>query len=336
MLSEYLFKNDLPLQLVVENLLKALIATAAPHRDVLHLLVEIRDADGKKAVLFTSGSPAQPSAYSTLVPDVVAEAAYAVAEFFLQKYTDSFTGYEVLLSRDGSVWQPDFHLLLEPGARWSELPRIPLRVCGHGFSLTPNLSTLYRWRSDSVNSRLVATSRPADMNLNAVKKIQVDYGADKFEVLAGEGVSRIEQVLEACEGPFYTDWIIETPDFWIAWPESLDLRSPLASRTRFELADDANSLLFLQGPFEHSEVSLDDMVAEGQVEVGRGVSPAGHHFVELSYSIEEAHWLQRQYLNLSSAQAAYVVTCQSLAEHRQHVFDCADLVVDSLKPVAGR
>lgn len=99
MLSDFMLFQDERLRKALETLCLALIKTAAPHRDTLHLRVDMRQADGKMAVLFTSGSPEQRLIYTTLVPDSVADAAYGVVEYFLVQYTNTFTGFELLLSR---------------------------------------------------------------------------------------------------------------------------------------------------------------------------------------------------------------------------------------------
>lgn len=333
MLSDFMLFQDERLRKALETLCLALIKTAAPHRDTLHLRVDMRQADGKMAVLFTSGSPEQRLIYTTLVPDSVADAAYGVVEYFLVQYTNTFTGFELLLSRgENQKWTPTYHLLMEPGSQWQNLPQIALRVCGHGFSLTPNQAAIFRWRCDESASLLVATARPGDISLNVVKKLQIDYSENKFEVRLAEGVAGIEQVLEACEGPFYPGWTIETPAFWVSWPALLDLRSPLASQTRFEFVDDFDSLVFIQGPFKVDEISLDDLAGEGQSEVGRGNSPAGHKWVEFAYQLEQDLWRQRQYLSFASADASFVVTAQCLKDRTTEIFACADTVVDSLKP----
>jgi hypothetical protein len=178
----------------------------------------------------------------------------------------------------------------------------------------------------------VATARPGDISLNVVKKLQIDYSENKFEVRLAEGVAGIEQVLEACEGPFYLGWTIETPAFWVSWPALLDLRSPLASQTRFEFVDDFDSLVFIQGPFKVDDISLGELAGEGQTEIGRGNSPAGHKWVEFAYQVEQDLWRQRQYLSLASADVSFVVTAQCLKERTKEIFASADVVVDSLKP----
>lgn len=332
MLSDFVLEQDSTLKGVLESLCEALIRTAAAGRETLHLRVDIREFDGKKAVLFTSGSPEQKNAYTTMVPDLVAERAYAAAEYFISKYTESFSGFELLLRKQGSIWRPSYHLLIEPSPDW-DLPQTQLRVCGHGFSLVPNRLNLFRWRYEPSAARLIATCRPSTMNLNIVKKIQIDYAEGKFEVRLGEGVAAVEQVLEVSEGPFYPFWLLETPAFWLRWPEQMELCSPLASQTRFEFVDDAGSILFVQGPFLHDEVVLSDLIGEGQTESFRGESAGRHQFVEFSYRVDENDWLQRHYLNRSAFQHTFVITAQAQKENATRVFAAADLVVDSLKPL---
>jgi hypothetical protein len=261
------------LQQYMGNLFQALIDAPPKHHSMIHLLVEARKAGGRTSILFTYGSPELPSEYSTLVPDEVANGAFQVISSLLQQ-DDRTPGFEVVMRKTaGTKWDTDFHRLDEPGPQWSTLPRYALRVCGYGFSLAPPRDTVFRWARNRNPPAIMAAARKGT---NATfKRVQITLADSGPRMLLGEGVAKAEEVIQISEGPATNRWMIETPVFHVAWPEGLDLRYPMASKTRFDLLDEDNTLIFIQGPVLNGNL-LDEMAADGQKESGRGKTPSDH------------------------------------------------------------
>jgi len=148
----------------------------------------------------------------------------------------------------------------------------------------------------------------------------------------GRGVTKTREVLEVAEGPDVRKWTIETPLFRAVWPSGFDLRSPLASRTQFDLVGPQpdGTLAFVQGPMRADERVLDTMAAEGQQEVARGKTSAGHSWIELRYNFQGTPWRQRHYARILSPQTCFVVTGQCPQAAAGKTFPAADEMADSL------
>jgi len=148
-------------------------------------------------------------------------------------------------------------------------------------------------------------------------------------MLLGEGVAKAEEVIQVAEGPGANQWVIETPAFHAVWPEELDLRYPLASRTHFDLLGPDDSIIFVQGPVPNRNI-LDEMAVEGQTEIGRGKTPSGHEWIELGYGVGGAQWRQRHFTRVVSRSMAFVVTAQCLQAHQERIFRSASELTESL------
>ena len=314
------------------SLFQALIDAPPEHHSVIHLLVEARNANGKTSILFTFGSPELPGEYSTLVPDPIANASFHVISLLLQE-DDRVPGFEVVLRKTGATkWDTDFHRLDEPGPQWSNLPRHPLRVCGHGFSFAPPQGAVFRWARNSNPPAIIAAARKG--NSPTFKRVQITFSELGPRLLLGEGVAQAEDVIQMSEGPGSNPWVIETPAFHAVWPEGLDLRSPLASKTHFDLLGPDDALIFVQGPVPNENI-LDEMAADGQTEIGRGKTPLGHEWIELGYRIGGAQWRQRHYTRVVSRSMAFVVTAQCLQSHAELVFRSSSELTESLSEITA-
>jgi hypothetical protein len=148
-------------------------------------------------------------------------------------------------------------------------------------------------------------------------------------MLLGEGVAKTEEVIQVSEGPGLNQWMIDTPAFHALWPEGLDLRSPLASKTRFDLLGPDDAIVFVQGPLPNRNL-LDEMADDGQKEIGRGKTPSGHEWIELGYGVEGAQWRQRHYTRFVSRSMAFIVTAQCLQSHAEQMFRSSSDLTDSL------
>jgi hypothetical protein len=135
------------------------------------------------------------------------------------------------------------------------------------------------------------------------------------------------------EGPKTSQWMIETPVFQVIGPDGLDQRAPLASKKRFDLLGADDTLLFIQGPVA-GEKPLDGMAADGQVETGRGRTPAGHDWIESGYEVAGARWRQRHYERPASQSRAFVITAQCLQSQADEVFRSSGEMADSLREPA--
>lgn len=331
--SQSQIMKDEQLQQLLGNLFATLIDTSKEEYDILHLIIETREAQGKLAVLFTWGCPRYTEDYSTLVAEKVAEAAFAVVQYFLMQEGSYFPGLELLLSKQGpDKWASDFHLLDEPDQQWSRMPRFPVRVCGYGLSLAAHPTSFYRWTRTEDPFRIVAAARPGTAPAtDPGKRVQIDFKNNNVELRLGDGVKDASEIIEICEGPISQTWVIETPIFCALWPNGLDLRCPAASRTAFDLVDQLNSLVFVQGPFPSNKLSIDDMGSEGQTETARGLTAGEHPWVEFAYDLDDKSWRQRQYIRQASSQFSFVITAQCLSTNTK-IYESAEVLVDSLSP----
>jgi hypothetical protein len=244
----------------------------------------------------------------------------------------AFPGFEILLRKTSPEnWNVKFHRLDQPGVEFSDLPRCPLRLCGYGLSLVPLVSTTFRWMRNTNPPGIIAAARAGDLQ-GPVKQVQLILGDTGSQLALGQGVAKAEEVVEVAEGPDARRWIIETPLFCAVWPNGLDLRSPLASKTHFDLvgAQPDGTLVFVQGPSRNDECVLDTMAAEGQKEVARGKTCAGHAWTELSYEFQATPRRQRHYACRVSPQRCFVVTAQCPEAAAAKVFPAADELTNSL------
>jgi len=316
------------LQKRMGGLVEALIQSAAGKSTVIHLVVEARNIDGNVSILFTLGSPARPDEYSTLVSDRVSDAAFGVMDFLLQQ-DEHYPGFEaVLRNKDLPSWDSDFHGLDEPGPQWENLPRCPIRICGHGLSVAPRPGSIFRWSIHPDPPGIVAASGKSAEG--PFRQAQVILGDAGPRVALGYGVGRAEEVLEVSEGPVTSRWTIETPMLRLIWPEGLQLRSPLASKTSFDLVGTDDAMVFVQGPVTGDRL-LEGMAAQGQTEIGRGKTPAGHDWIELGYEFGGAPWRQRHHLRADAGSASFVITAQCLETAAEYTFAAAGEVTDSLE-----
>ena len=147
-------------------------------------------------------------------------------------------------------------------------------------------------------------------------------------------MSKVEEVIQVSEGPGANQWVIETPAFHALWPEGLDLRSPLASKTRFDLLGPDDAILFVQGPVPNRNL-LDEMADDGQTEIGRGKTPSGHEWIDLGYEAGGSQWRQRHYTRAVSGSKVFVVTAQCLESHAEQMFRSSNEFTESVSEVAA-
>lgn len=318
-----------PLQQAMGNLVQALLQAAPVHYAMIHIVVDVRQVEGRTSILFTHGSPVLLSEYTTLVPDSIAHAAFGLLDP-LMRQDGGFPGFEVVLRKTAdSKWNVQFHRLDEHGPNWVNLPRYPLRVCGYGLSLAPAPDKVFRWMQNINPPGVIAAVTPADSQATQ-KQVQVILSDAGNRLSLGQGVAKAEEVIQVAEGPDTRKWIIETPIFRTAWPNGLDLRFPLASKTRFDLVGPDNTLIFVQGPARFQPQLLDTMAAEGQAKAGRGKTSSGHEWIELSYEAQGTKWQQRHYARKISPTDCFVITAQCLQPKAVQIFQAADEVTDSL------
>jgi len=316
------------LQQCMGSLIEALIQAAPEHYSMIHLLVEARQADGRTAILFTHGSPVLPAEYSTLVPDSIAHASFRVMNWLLRE-DDNAPGFEIALRKTAAAkWDTDIHSLDEPDGQASGLPRYPLRVCGYGFSLAPPVGMVFRWGRNLNPPAVMAAARQSPNG--PFRQVQLTLADSGPRVLLRDGVEKAEEVIQLAEGPNTSPWVIETPAFHAIWPDGFDLRSPLASKTRFDLLGEDDTIIFVQGPVPNESLA-DGMAAEGQSETGRGKTRAGHEWIELGYEVEGTEWRQRHYTRPLSRSASFVVTAQCPRPLADKVFQASGEFADSLE-----
>jgi hypothetical protein len=319
------------LQQAMGSLIEALIQAAPEHYSMIHLLVEARKVNGKTSILFTHGSPVLLNEYSTLVPESIANASFRVIDLLLRQ-DDSVPGFEVVLRKTAATkWDADVHRLDEPDGQRPRFPRYPLRVYGYGFSLAPPPDIVFRWARNLNPPAIMAAARKSS---NApFGQVQITFADSGPRVLLKDGVAKAEEVIQLSEGPKTSQWVIETPAFHTNWPDGFDLRYPLASKTRFDLLGEDDTLIFVQDPVPNDKV-LDGMAADGQRETGRGKTPSGHEWIELGYEVGGARWRQRHYTRLVSRSMSFVVTAQCLQSLADKVFQSSGEFTESLNPTA--
>ena len=314
------------------NALVQTLADSAPrHHSLLHLIADVRTENGRTSILFTHGSPLEPNEYTTLVPDNIAHASFALIDPLL-RLDAAFPGFEILLRKTSpEKWNVKFRRLDQPGVDFLDLPRCPLRLCGYGLSLVPLTNATFRWMRNTNPPGVIASGRGS--GAQEAKQVQIILGDNGNQLTLGAGVRKAEEVVEVAEGPDARQWIIETPLFRAAWPNGLDLRSPLASRTRFDLVGPQpdGTLVFVQEPGHCDERVLDSMAAEGQSEAGRGKTSAGHTWIELRYEFQGTPWRQRHYARKLSPKRCFVVTAQCPEANAATIFAAAQELTDSLR-----
>jgi len=317
------------LQQSMGPLVEALVAAAPEHCTAIHLCVEARTVDGKTSILFTLGDPAAPQEYTTLVSDAISDGAFRVCNLMLHEEA-GMPGFEVVLNRVGETdWDLNIRRLDEPGPPWSSLPRCPIRVCGYGLSLAPLPGTVFRWAVHANPPTVIAACRAQDAE--PFRRVQLTPSPRAPRVLLGEGVTASEEVIEISEGPAAARWTIETPAFHALWPAGLDLRYPLASKTRFDLVGADNTLVFVQEPGPGIR-SLDDLAGEGQTMADRGRTAGGHGWIEFAYEVSGAEWRQRHYAGGFDPAKPLVVSAQAPLGAAEGLFRSAAAFADSLQP----
>jgi hypothetical protein len=330
-MDETILANPQLLMQPMNALVQTLAQFAPRHSSLLHLIADVRTENGRSSILFTHGSPLQPSEYTTLVNDNIAHACFAVIDPML-RLDALFPGLEILLRKTSpEKWNVKFHRLDQPSVEFSDLPRCPLRLCGYGVSLVARMNMTFRWMRNTNPPGVIIAARGTDTQKPA-KQVQVILGDTGSQLALGQGVNKAEEVVEVAEGPDARQWTIETPLFCAAWPDGLDLRSPLASKTCFDLVgpEPDSRLVFVQGPSHGDERLLDTMAAEGQEQVARGKTSAGHAWIELRYEFQGTPWRQRHYVRRLSPERCFVVTAQCPQAADAMIFAAADELTNSL------
>jgi hypothetical protein len=313
------------------ELMDALTAAAPEHYAMLHLRAEVRKAEGRTSILFTHGTPVLLGEYSTLVPESIANAAFAVIDPLLRE-DDSFPGFEVVLRKTAAKqWNLDFHRLDEAGPQWSDLPRYPFRICGYGFSLAPAPNTIFRWKRTASPPGIIASTAEEIDSKSPAKAVQVMFTDAGPKLVLGQGVAKAEEVIQVSEGPDSKRWTIETPIYHSVWPDGFEFRYPLDKKTRFDLVGPDSAFIFVQGPVAIETQLLDTMAEPGQTVIGRGKTSAGHEWLEIDYEARGSKWRKRHYARNISAKMCFVVTAQCLESHAEKFVRTADEVTDSLE-----
>jgi len=329
-LDDTILANPQLLMKPMNGLVQTLAQSAPRQHTLLHLIADVRTENGRTSILFTHGSPLEPGEYTTLVPDNIAHASFAVIDPLL-RLDAVFPGFEILLRKTSPEnWNVKFRRLDQPGVEFLDLPRCPLRLCGYGLSLVPLMGTTFRWIRNTNPPGVIASARGS--GAQEAKQVQVILGDKGNQLAMGKGVTKAEEVVEVAEGPDARQWIIETPQFRAAWPQGLDLRSPLASKTRFDLVGPQpdGTLVFVQNPRQCDERTLETMAAEGQTEAARGRTSAGHSWIELRYEFQGMPWRQRHYARRLFKEKYFVVTAQCPETDVARIFADADELTDSL------
>jgi len=329
-LDDTILANPQLLMKPMNGLVQTLAQSAPRQHTLLHLIADVRTENGRTSILFTHGSPLEPGEYTTLVPDNIAHASFAVIDPLL-RLDAVFPGFEILLRKTSPEnWNVKFRRLDQPGVEFLDLPRCPLRLCGYGLSLVPLMGTTFRWIRNTNPPGVIASARGS--GAQEAKQVQVILGDKGNQLAMGKGVTKAEEVVEVAEGPDTRQWIIETPLFRAAWPQGLDLRSPLASKTRFDLVGPQpdGTLVFVQNPRQCDERTLETMAAEGQTEAARGRTSAGHSWIELRYEFQGMPWRQRHYARRLFKEKYFVVTAQCPETDVARIFAAADELTDSL------
>ena len=329
-LDDTILANPQLLMKPMNGLVQTLAQSAPRQHTLLHLIADVRTENGRTSILFTHGSPLEPGEYTTLVPDNIAHASFAVIDPLL-RLDAVFPGFEILLRKTSPEnWNVKFRRLDQPGVEFLDLPRCPLRLCGYGLSLVPLMGTTFRWIRNTNPPGVIASARGS--GAQEAKQVQVILGDKGNQLAMGKGVTKAEEVVEVAEGPDTRQWIIETPLFRAAWPQGLDLRSPLASKTRFDLVGPQpdGTLVFVQNPRQCDERTLETMAAEGQTEAARGRTSAGHSWIELRYEFQGMPWRQRHYARRLFKEKYFVVTAQCPETDVARIFADADELTDSL------
>ena len=328
-LDDTILANPQLLMKPMNTLVQTIVQSAPRQHSLLHLIADVRTENGRTSILFTHGSPLEPGEYTSLVPDNIAHASFAVIDPLL-RIDAVFPGFEILLRKTSPEnWNVKFRRLDQPSVEFLDLPRCPLRLCGYGLSLVPLMGMTFRWMRNTNPPGVIASARGSAQE---AKEVQVILGDQGNQLAMGKGVTKAEEVVEVAEGPDARQWIIETPLFRAAWPQGLDLRSPLASKTRFDLVGPQpdGTLVFVQDPSQCDERTLDSMAAEGQTEAARGRTPAGHSWIELRYEFQGTPWRQRHYARRLSQQKWFVVTAQCPEADAARIFAAADELTNSL------
>ena len=330
-MDEAILANPQLLMQPMNALVQTLTQLAPRHPSLLHLIADVRTENGRTSILFTHGSPVEPNEYTSLVNDNIAHASFAVIDPML-RLDALFPGFEILLRKiTPENWNVKFHRLDQPGAEFSDLPRFPVRLCGYGLSLVPPMKMTFRCMHKTNPPGAIVAARGSDAQKPA-KQVQIILGETGSQLVLGQGVNKAEEAVEVAEGPDAQQWIIETPLFYAAWPKGLDLRSPLASKTRFDLVGPQpdGALVFVQDPGHCDERVLDTMAAEGQKEGARGETCAGHAWIELRYEFQGTPWQQRHYVRRLSAKRCFIVTAQCPQTVSAMIFAAADELTNSL------
>lgn len=308
---------------LIDPLVRALVAGS---QDDVHFILESRHSRGGMAGLFTLGKPAQRHSYSTLVSDAVAEASYRVLMAYLEQQGEGFSGYEMLLELEEGRWKVALHTLNDGDASWSGLPRFPLRLVGHGYSLAPPPGKVFRWAQLSNPVGILAAMRN-DKDGQERAEIRIPPGEPDIQVKVTPAEVVWQNLVELSEGPQLDEWWVEVRGFRFVWPSGVDLRYPVATGKQVELMGRDDSMVFVQGPIQTGVVDMNDMGSTDQRECGRGEG-----WVEFAYQAEGKNWRQRHHLKDCGPDRQVVVTAQGPEECAEEIFAVADKVKESLLP----
>lgn len=308
---------------LIDPLVQALIAGS---QDDIHLILESRRSRGGPAALFTLGKPAKKHSYSTLVNDAVAETSYQVLQACVAEHGENFSGFEMLLELEDGRWKVAMHNLNDGDPTWTGLPRYPIRVVGHGYSLAPPPGKVFRWAQVTNPVGIVAAMRN-DQEQQEKAEIRIPPGDPDIQIKVTPPEADWQKLVELCEGPQLDEWWVEVRGFRFIWPAQADIRYPVATNKQVELLGRDDSLLYVQGPLKLGLVDLNDMGSADQRETARG-----GNWVEFAYTAEGKNWRQRHYLKDCGPGYQVVITAQGPEDCADEIFAVAAQVHESLLP----
>lgn len=307
---------------LIDPLVRALVAGS---QDDVHFILESRTGPEGQATLFTLGKPALQHSYSTLVNDAVAESSYRLLQAYQAEQGDQFSGFEMLLEVQDGHWKVAMHTLNDGDSSWAGLPRVPVRLVGHGYSLAPPPGRVYRWAQVSNPVGIVAAMHNQQGQWTQAE-VRLSPGQKDLQIKVNPPELDWQALVELCEGPQLQEWWVEVRGFRFLWPAGVDLSYPVSTGKQVELLGKNGSLLYLQGPLKPGLVDLNDMGAADQRETARG-----GNWVEFAYVAEGQNWRQRHHLK-ECGPYQVVITAQAPSDCADEIFELATRVNQNLLP----
>lgn len=308
---------------LIDPLVQALIAGS---QDDVHFILESRSSRGGPCDLFTLGKPAIKHSYSTLVDDAIAATSYPVLQAYRTEHGASFPGFEMLLEHEDGRWKVAMHNLNDGDPSWAGLPRCPVRVVGHGYSLAPPPGQVFRWAQVTNPVGIVAAMRNQQEQQEKAE-IRIPPGKPDVQIKTTPPEADWQKLVELCEGPKLDEWWVEVRGFRFVWPASADIRYPVATGKQVELLGPDDSLLYIHGPLKLGLVDINDMGSTDQRETARAAN-----WIEFAYAAEGKNWRQRHHIKDCGPGYQVVITAQAPEDCADEFFAIAAQVTESLLP----